>query len=82
MSENDKTNENEVKEQIKEFEETILTAIAQAEKGNEKAREKLNELKGETIILCKDETILRLAEFYNVSIDYILCRTDKPQINR
>ena len=23
------------------------------------------------------ETLLRLAEFYNVSIDYILCRTDK-----
>ena len=28
------------------------------------------------------ETLLRLAEFYNVSIDYILCRTDKPDINR
>lgn len=28
------------------------------------------------------ETLLRLAEFYNVSIDYILCRTDKPQVNR
>ncbi|MBQ9838275.1 MAG: helix-turn-helix transcriptional regulator [Oscillospiraceae bacterium] len=28
------------------------------------------------------ETLLRLAEFYNVSIDYILCRTDKPEINR
>ena len=28
------------------------------------------------------ETLLRLAEFYNVSIDYILCRTNKPDINR
>ena len=28
------------------------------------------------------ETLLRLAEFYNVSIDYILCRTDVPEINR
>ena len=28
------------------------------------------------------ETLLILAEFYNVSIDYILCRTDKPDINR
>ena len=28
------------------------------------------------------ETIIRLAEFYNVSIDYILCRTDKPEVNR
>ena len=28
------------------------------------------------------ETLYRLAEFYNVSIDYILCRTDKPEINR
>lgn len=28
------------------------------------------------------ETLLRLAEFYNVSIDYILCRTDKAEINR
>ena len=28
------------------------------------------------------ETLLRLAEFYNVSIDYILFRTDKPEINR
>ena len=28
------------------------------------------------------ETLVRLAEFYNVSIDYILCRTDKPEINR
>lgn len=28
------------------------------------------------------ETLMRLAEFYNVSIDYILCRTDKPEINK
>ena len=28
------------------------------------------------------ETLLRLAEFYNVSIDYILCRTDKPEVNK
>lgn len=28
------------------------------------------------------ETLMRLAEFYNVSIDYILCRTDNPDINK
>lgn len=28
------------------------------------------------------ETFFVLAEFYDVSIDYILCRTDKPEINR
>ena len=28
------------------------------------------------------ETLLRLAEFYDVSIDYILCRTDKPDVHR
>ena len=28
------------------------------------------------------ETLMRLAEFYNVSIDYILCRTNKPEINK
>lgn len=28
------------------------------------------------------ETLVILADFYDVSIDYILCRTDKPQINR
>lgn len=28
------------------------------------------------------ETLMRLAEFYNVSIDYILYRTDNPEINR
>ena len=28
------------------------------------------------------ETLIRLADFYNVSIDYLLCRTDRPEINR
>ncbi|MBQ9121616.1 MAG: helix-turn-helix transcriptional regulator [Clostridia bacterium] len=28
------------------------------------------------------ETLIRLADFYNVSIDYILCRTDNPTINK
>ena len=28
------------------------------------------------------ETLFLLAEFYNVSIDYILCRTDNPDINK
>ncbi|MBQ3055813.1 MAG: helix-turn-helix transcriptional regulator [Oscillospiraceae bacterium] len=28
------------------------------------------------------ETLLRLADFYNVSIDYILCRTDVPEIGK
>lgn len=28
------------------------------------------------------ETLLQLAEFYGVSIDYILCRTDNPAINK
>lgn len=28
------------------------------------------------------ETLLRLAEFYDVSIDYILCRTDNPKVNK
>lgn len=27
------------------------------------------------------ETLILLADFYNVSIDYILCRTENPQIN-
>lgn len=27
------------------------------------------------------ETLMILADFYNVSIDYILYRTDKPEIN-
>ena len=26
------------------------------------------------------ETLLILAEYYDVSIDYILCRTDNPQV--
>lgn len=28
------------------------------------------------------ETLVILADFYNVSIDYILGRTDNPEINR
>ena len=28
------------------------------------------------------ETLLLLADFFNVSIDYLLCRTDNPQINK
>ena len=28
------------------------------------------------------DVLVILADFYNVSIDYILCRTDKPEINR
>lgn len=28
------------------------------------------------------DALLILADFYGVSIDYILCRTDKPEINR
>lgn len=28
------------------------------------------------------ESLLILADFYNVSIDYILCRTGNPEINR
>ena len=28
------------------------------------------------------DSLIVLAEFYNVSIDYILCRTNKPEINR
>ncbi len=28
------------------------------------------------------ETLVRLAEFYNVSVDYILCRTDKTEVNQ
>ena len=35
---------------------------------------------GERII--PTETLLKLAEFYDVSIDYILCRTEKPEVNR
>lgn len=28
------------------------------------------------------DALVILADFYNVSIDYILCRTDRPEINR
>ena len=28
------------------------------------------------------DTLVRLADFYGVSIDYILCRTENPEINR
>ena len=28
------------------------------------------------------ETLITLADFYNVSIDYILCRTGDPKINK
>ena len=28
------------------------------------------------------ETLLPLADFYNVSLDYLLCRTDNPLINK
>ena len=28
------------------------------------------------------DTLIRLADFYNVSMDYIMCRTDNPEINR
>lgn len=28
------------------------------------------------------ETLVRLADHYDVSIDYILCRTDRPEVNR
>lgn len=28
------------------------------------------------------ETLLTLADFYGVSIDYILCRTDNPKIQK
>ena len=28
------------------------------------------------------ETLLTLADYYGVSIDYILCRTENPEINR
>lgn len=28
------------------------------------------------------ETLVILADFYGVSIDYILCRTDNPELNR
>ena len=28
------------------------------------------------------DTLMRLADFYEVSMDYIMCRTQNPQINR
>ncbi len=28
------------------------------------------------------ETLIKLADFYNVSIDYILCRTNNPNIQK
>lgn len=28
------------------------------------------------------ETVLLLAEFFGVSVDYLLCRTDKPELNQ
>ncbi len=28
------------------------------------------------------ETLVRLADFYGVSIDYILCRTDNPKVQK
>lgn len=28
------------------------------------------------------ETLIRLADFYDVSIDYIICRSDNPKINK
>lgn len=28
------------------------------------------------------DTLIRLADFYEVSMDYIMCRTDNPKINK
>ncbi|MBQ8696421.1 MAG: helix-turn-helix transcriptional regulator [Clostridia bacterium] len=28
------------------------------------------------------ETLIKLADFFGVSLDYLLCRTDKPEINK
>ncbi len=28
------------------------------------------------------ETLMILADYYNVSMDYIMCRTDNPEINK
>ncbi len=28
------------------------------------------------------ETLMLLADFFNVSMDYIMCRTDNPAVNR
>ena len=27
------------------------------------------------------ETLVKLADFYEVSVDYLLCRTDNPNVN-
>ena len=35
---------------------------------------------GERII--PTESLIKLADFYDVSIDYILCRTNNPKINK
>ncbi|MBR6728311.1 MAG: hypothetical protein IKM08_08980 [Clostridia bacterium] len=67
MSENDKIEE--LQQSIKELEETILQAITDAENGNEQVAQKLNELKGDVIVSCRSDVILRLAEFYCLSIE-------------
>lgn len=28
------------------------------------------------------ETLMHLADFYHVSMDYIMCRTEKPEVNK
>ena len=28
------------------------------------------------------ETLMRLADFYGVSMDYIMCRTENPEVNK
>ena len=28
------------------------------------------------------ETLITLADYYNVSMDYIMCRTDNPKLNK
>ena len=28
------------------------------------------------------EPLVKLADYYNVSVDYLLCRTDNPQVNK
>lgn len=59
----------ELEESVKDLEETILGMIPEAESGNEQVAQKLNELKGDMIVLCKPETILRLAEYFCLSIE-------------
>ena len=34
------------------------------------------------VISLTAEVLIKLADYYNVSIDYILCRTENPQINK